>query len=82
MNRGAAARLRFDQQIATDEFEPLLHAHEAKAAAPLRFLNVKAYSAIADHEVDPAIRRPESYRALPGRAMFRRIVESFLENTC
>ena len=79
-DRRSAPRLRFNRQLAVGEFDPFLHADEAKAVSPPRSLDIEANAPIADDEVNPAFGPPELHPALLGPAVLGRIMESLLEN--
>ncbi len=80
MNRGATTRLRFDRQISSHESDPFFHADEAHPPARPGGLDVKSRSMILHQEMKLTLCFPELHLELPVPAVFRRIVEGFLQN--
>ena len=63
------------------ELQTLLHADEAKPTVCLSAFQIKADARIADGEVNLIWCSPQSHFEVPHSTVFRRVVQSFLQNS-
>src|SRR5678816_1398 len=80
MNRRPQPRPRFDFQIAIDEVDTFLHRNETNARVLLRDCRVESPSLIADNEMNPAVRLPQTDTTLADPTMLRRVVQRLLQD--
>jgi len=81
MNRGSQRRLRLDGKLSADQGQPFSHADEAKSMACGRHLRVKAFSKIADGEMNLVLGCPQVRFIIPHTAVLCRIAKRFLQNS-
>jgi hypothetical protein len=81
VDRGTTLELRFDCKRSVQEFQPLLHADEAKPSALLCRFRVKAHAGIRNREMNLTRRCPQSHFEVPYSTVFCRIAQGFLQNS-
>jgi len=81
VDRGTALGLRFDGKRSVQDFQPLLHADEAKPSAFLSRFIVKARAGIRNREMNLTRRSPQLHFEVPYPTVFCRVVEGFLQNS-
>src|SRR5688572_29480440 len=79
-NGGATCRLRLDEQLATYELQPFLHAGQAESQASIRRVHVEANSFITNGELDEVPGSAKMHAEMPDPAVSHRVVQGLLED--
>ena len=81
MDRCTSFGLRFNQKCSIQSFQPLPHADEAKSSRRLCAFDVKTSAGVTNREMNFTRRSPQAHFEVSYAAVFRRIVEGFLQNS-